>query len=83
MHLALNMTAMANGGFIDVTREKMQYVIKIPYADVQEERKLRIVFPVHRNVNTAIERHPAMVCENQMHGCIPCQICTPKDAHQN
>ena len=41
--------------------------------EVREEKKRGVEFPGHKNVKTAMERHPAMLWENQTDGCLPCQ----------
>jgi len=41
--------------------------------------KQDVVFPGQIKVETAIERHPAMVWDNQTDSCLPCQIITAKN----
>jgi len=79
MRLALNMATMAKEGFSRTTIKETQQLIKKPRAEVREEKKLGVVFPEHNKVKAAIERHPAMVHENQMDGCLPCQNGTAKN----
>jgi len=55
------------------TIEETQHLIKKPRAEVREEKKRGVEFSGHRMVKAAIERHPAMVYENQTDGCLPCQ----------
>jgi len=38
-----------------------------------------VVFPGHKTVKAAIERHPAMVWEDHMDGCLPCHTGTAKN----
>jgi len=73
MCLALNMATIAKGGILHTTIEQMQYVIKKPNAPVREEKKQTVEFPGNKQVMAAIQRHPAMVQENQTDGCLPCQ----------
>jgi len=70
---------MAKGGFLRAMIEEMQHLIMEPRAEVREEKKRGVEFPVHNNVKAAIERHPAMVDENQTNSCLPCQNGTAKN----
>jgi hypothetical protein len=72
MRLALNMAKMAKGGISRAAIEETQQLIKKPRAEVREEKKRGVEFPGHNKVKAAIEIHPAMVCENQTDGCLPC-----------
>jgi len=58
-----------------------QYVMKEPHAEVREEKKLSIVLPGHIKLEAAIERSLAMVHENLLDGCLPCQNGTAKNLH--
>ena len=78
MRLALNMAKMAKGGFSHAAIEETQQLIKTPHAEVREGKKRGVEFPGHNKVKAAIERHPAMVRENQMDGCLHCQNGTTK-----
>jgi len=73
MHLALKMAKMAKEGFSRAAIEEMKYLIKKPRPEVQEEKKRGVEFPGHNKVKAAIQRHPAMLRQNQMSGCLPCQ----------
>jgi len=75
-HLGLHMAKMAKGGFACATIEETQYLIKKPCVEVREEKQWGVVFPGHRMLNTAIERHPTMVLGNLMDGCLHYQIGT-------
>jgi len=79
MRRALNMAKMAKGGFSRAAIEEMQQLIKKPHAEVREEKKRGVEFPGHNKVKAAIERHQAMVQENQTDGCLPCQNGTAKN----
>jgi hypothetical protein len=79
MPLALNMAKMAKGGFSRATIEETQYQITKPRTKVWEEQKREVEFPGHNNVKSAMERHPAMLCENQTDGCLPCQNGTARN----
>ena len=78
MRIALNMAKMAKGGFSRTAVEETQQPIKNPHAEVREEKKQGVEFPRHNKVKAAIERHPAMVRENQTDGCLPCHNGTAK-----
>jgi len=73
MHLALNMAKMAKGGFLCTIIEKTQYLIKKPDPKVGEEVKRGVEFPGQKKMKAAIERHPAMLCQNHTAGCLHCQ----------
>jgi hypothetical protein len=77
MCLALNMAKMAKGGFSRATVEETQQ-LKKPRDNVREEKKWGVKIHGHNNLKAAIERHPAMVRENQMDGILPCQNGTAK-----
>jgi len=79
MRLALNMAKMAKEEFSHTVIKETQQLLKKPLAEVREEKKLDVVFPRHNKVNAAIEPHPAMVQENQPHGCLPCPNGTAKN----
>jgi len=73
MRLVLNMVKMANEGFLRAAIEEMKYLIMKPCAEVREEKKRGVEFPGHKKVKAAIQRHPAMLRQNQMAGCLPCE----------
>jgi len=79
MRLALNMAKMAKEGFSHAPIEERKYLIKKPRAEVQEEKKRGVEFPGHNKVKAAIQRHPAMLRQNQTSGCVPCQQGTAKN----
>jgi len=72
MRLALNMAILAKEGCSRAAIEDMQFLIQTPRAEVREEKKRVVEFPGHKNVNNAIERHPAMLRRNHTAGFIPC-----------
>jgi len=72
------MAKMSKGGFSRSTIEETQYLIKKHYGKVREENKRGIMFPGYEKVNTAIERHLAMLHQNHMDGCLHCQYGTAK-----
>jgi len=47
MHLALNMSKIAKGGFSHTAIEKTPYLIKDTHGEVQEERKRAVEFAGH------------------------------------
>jgi len=81
MRLALNMAKRAKQGFSPAAIEETQQLIKIPPAKVREEKKRGVVFPRHNNVKAGLERHPALVQENQMDCRLLCQNATAKNPH--
>jgi len=78
MRIPLNMAQMAKGGFSLTAKVETQYLIKKPCTKVREEKKWQVEFPGHRKVNAAIERYPAMLCQNQTDGSLPSQNGTGK-----
>jgi len=79
MCVALNMAKMAKEGFSRAAIEETKYLIKKPHAEVREEKKQGVEFPGHDKVKAAIQRHPAMLRQNQTSGCLPCQHRTAKN----
>jgi hypothetical protein len=79
MRLALNMGKMAKGGFSRDVIEETQYLIDKPRAEVREVMKRDVEFPGHEKVKAAMERHPAMIPQNQSDGCPPCQNGTARN----
>jgi hypothetical protein len=79
MHVGLNMAKMAKEGFSCTTIEETKYLIEKPCANVQEEKKRGVEFPGHEKVMAGIKRHPAMIRQNHMSGCVPCQNGTAKN----
>jgi len=79
MRLALNMAKMAKKGFSRAAIEETKYLIKKPPAKVREEKKRGVESPGHKKVKAAIQRHPAMLRQNQTSGCLPCQNGTAKN----
>jgi hypothetical protein len=79
MHLALNMGKMAKEGFLCTSMKETKYPIKKPYAELREEKKRCVEFPGHRKVKAVIQRHLAMLRQNQMSGCLHCQNGTAKN----
>ena len=73
MRLALNIAKMAKGGLSHTAIEETQFLIKKPWAEASQEKRWGVEFPRHDNVKAAIERHPAMVRDNQLDGCLPFQ----------
>ena len=64
---------MAKAGFSRTTMAEMEYWMMKCCTEVREERMRGVEFPGHRIVKAMIERHLAMVHQNQMDGCLPCQ----------
>jgi len=72
MSIALNMAKMATRGSSCTMIEETQHLIMKPCAAVQEPKKWGVEFPGHRMLKAAMERHPAVVYDNQTDGCLPC-----------
>ena len=73
---ALNMAEMAIAVFLRGSLEEMEYLTKRPRAEVREEMKWVVESLGRRMLKAAIERHPAMLRQNHMNGCVPCQTGT-------
>jgi hypothetical protein len=81
MRLALNMATMAKEGFSCTTIRGTMYLIMRPCTEDREEKKRGVQFPGHDKMKVAIQRHPAMLHQNHMSGCLPCQNGTAKHLH--
>jgi len=79
MCLELNMAKMAKEGFSRAAIEETKYLIQKPRAEVREDKERGVEFPRHKKVKAAIQRHPAMLRQNQSSGCLPSQIGTAKN----
>jgi len=79
MRLALKMAKMTKEGFLCAAIGETQQLIKKPLTEVQGEKKWGVVFPGHNKVKAATEKHPSMVCENQLDGHLPWQNDTAKN----
>jgi len=79
MRLLLNMAKMTKEGFSRATIEETKYLIQKPRAEVWDETKRGVKFPGHKRVKATIERHPAMLRQNQTSGCLPCQFGAAKN----
>jgi len=81
MRLASNMAKMAKEGFSRATIEEMEHLIKKPCGEFRAEKKWDVELPGQSKVRAAIQRHPAMLRQNQTSGCLPCQNGTAKNPH--
>jgi len=79
MRLALNMAKMTKEGCLRAAIEEMNYLIKKRRAEVREAKKRGVEFPGHKKVKAAIQRHPAMLCQIQTSGSLPCHNGTAKN----
>jgi len=70
---------MANKGVSRAAIEETKYLIKKPRAEVREEKKRGVEFPGHKKVKAAIQRHLAMLRQNQTSGCLPCHNGTARN----
>jgi hypothetical protein len=62
------MATMAKEGFSCAAIEETKYLIGEQHAEVREEKKRGVEVPGHKKVKTVIQRHPAMLRQNQMSG---------------
>jgi len=76
MRLVLNMAEMAKEGISRAAIEETKYLIKKLRAEVREEKKRGVECPGHKKVKAAIQRHPAMLRQNQTSSCLSCQTGT-------
>jgi hypothetical protein len=65
-------------GFSRAAIEKTQYLIKNPHSEVREEKKRGAESPGHTMVKAAMQRHPAMLRQNQTSGSLCCHDGTAK-----
>jgi hypothetical protein len=79
VRLALNMAKLAKEGLLYAAVEERKYLIRKPRAKVREQKKRGVEFPAHKKVKAAIQRHPAMLRQNQTSGYLLCQNGTPKN----
>jgi len=79
MRLVLNMANMAKEVFSHTAIEETKYLIKKPCTEVREDKKRGVDFPRHKNVKAAIQRHPAMLRQNQTSDRHPCHNATAKN----
>jgi hypothetical protein len=70
MRLTLNMSKIPREVFSHAAMEEMIYLFKKPHAEVREEKMRCVEFPGHKKVTAAIQRHPAMLRDNQKSGCL-------------
>jgi len=78
MQRAMNVAKMPQGGFSLVPIKEMQQLIRNPQAAVQEHNMRGVQFPGHKKKNAAIQRHLAMIRENQMDFSLLCYNGTAK-----
>jgi len=78
MRLALNIAKMAKGGLSHTAIDETKFLIKNPCAKVQEQKKLGVESPGNNKLKDAIQRHPALLRQNQTAGCLPCPNGTAK-----
>ena len=73
MHIALNMVNMAKNGISRAGIEEMKNLIKKPWAEIREEKRRGVELPGHKSVKAVIEKHPSMIYDNHLPGCLLCQ----------
>jgi len=76
MCLAFNMAKMVKEGCSHASIEETKNLMMNPRAEVHEARKQWAEFPGTREMNAAIERHPALVLDNLTDGYHPRRNCT-------
>jgi len=77
--LESNMATMAKESFSRAAVEEKDYPIKTPPAKVREEKMRGVEIPGHKQVKAVIQRHPAMLRQNQTSGCLSCENGTAKN----
>ena len=70
---------MAKEGFLRAAIEETKYLTKKICAQVLEEKTRGVQFPGHKTVKAAIQRHPAMLYQNQTSGCLSYKYRTVKN----
>ena len=73
MHLPLSVAKLAKGGFSCSGIGETQYRLNNPQATVQKEMLRGVEISGHKHVMAAMKRHPVMLQENRLDGCLPCQ----------
>jgi hypothetical protein len=73
LRLALNLAKMATEGLSLAATEEKKYVIEKSRGVVQAEKKWGVEFAGNKKVKASIPAHPAIIHQNQMSGCFPCQ----------
>jgi hypothetical protein len=79
MRLVLNVAKMPKEGFSQAAIEETKYLIQKQRAEVRQEKKRGIEFPGLTQVKVAIQRHPAMLCQNHTPSYHPWQNGTAKN----
>jgi len=80
--LPMNMAKMEKGGISRAAIDDIQCVIKIPVAEVREEKIGGVAFHGQNTVKVAIAKHLAMLRQHHMDGCLPCQMAPQKIGRQ-
>jgi hypothetical protein len=70
------MAKMAKVGFLRTTIEKIEFVIKQPRAKFEEVKKWGAELPERKLMKAVVERHLAILRQNDMRRCLPCQNIT-------
>ena len=73
------MAKIPTEGFSRAAIKETHRRMKEPRAKDREEKKRGVVFLRLNKVMAVIERHPAMILENQTDGCLPCHNGTAND----
>jgi len=70
---------MANSGYSCDIIQETQYAVMQPRAEVWEDKQRGVEFTGHNQAQPAIERHVAMLHQNQTDRWLPCQNLTAKN----
>lgn len=73
MRIAQNVVNMAKHGISRAAIEETKNLIKKPRAEIREEKRRGVELPGHKSVKAVIEKHPSMIYENHLIGCLRCQ----------
>jgi len=63
--LASNMAKIAKGGILRIAIKKMQHQFRKPRATVRDENEQGVKLAGHKKMKAAIERQPAMLCQDR------------------
>ena len=70
MRIVLNMINAATNGISRAGIEEMKHLIKKPCAEIWQEMRQGMELPSHKSVKVVIEKHPSMIYDNHVPGCL-------------
>jgi hypothetical protein len=79
MRLASNIAHMAKDNISHTAIEETKYLMKKPHTEVGKGTKWSADFPGNKTLRAAIQRHLAMLRQNQTSGCLPSKHGTAKN----